>query len=79
MFYPTYQRLDSSNSLIPQAFSSGFSFPMVDHNNIDLNFMYNYAKFLENGNCGYILMNKARNTNFKNKTPKINIIPANLS
>lgn len=35
--------------MVPHAFKRKFSFPLVDFNTLDLNYMYNYAKFLENG------------------------------
>jgi len=57
--YPTNMRHDCSNQFVPIAFSLEFSMALVDHNNIDLNFLYNYAKFMENGNCGYLLKRNA--------------------
>lgn len=54
-FYPTMQQYDSSNNLVMEGFKRRFNFTMIDHNNLDFLFMYNYAKFKENGNCGYLL------------------------
>jgi hypothetical protein len=57
--------------MVPHAFSMQFNFPLVDHNNVDLNYMYNYAKFTENGNCGYLLKPQHQRQSIRKTDPII--------
>ena len=53
--YPAYWRIDSSNFGPQRSWAVGVQMVAMNYQNYDKGMSYQYAKFRDNGGCGYIL------------------------
>ena len=65
--YPAYWRIDSSNFGPQRSWAVGVQMVAMNYQTYDKGMSYQYARFHDNGNCGYVLKPRWIHENFFEK------------